>query len=97
MLSTLFGVLGVLGPVYLGGRGSLPPCIDEGVSGPPPCGPDGVLGPLDISGCGVVGPGMLKEKIISGLDTNVYNKCLFHFYDTGCSNSKYMNSSWNTL
>ena len=62
MLSTLFGVLGVLGPVYLGGRGSLPPCIDEGVSGPPPCGPDGVLGPLDISGCGVVGPGMLKER-----------------------------------
>ena len=48
--------------MYLGGRGSLPPCIDEGVSGPPPCGPDGVLGPLDISGCGVVGPGMLKEN-----------------------------------
>jgi len=65
MSLTLFGVLGVLGPVYFGGSGSLfPPIppVDEGVSGPPPCGPDGVLGPLDISGCGVVEPGIDGDK-----------------------------------
>ena len=56
MSLTLVGVLGVLGPVYLGGIS----CPDEdGVSGPPPCEADGVLGPLDISGCGVVEPGIL--------------------------------------
>ena len=61
ILSTLLGVLGVWGPVYLGGIWSpMHPPTDEGVSGPPPWGPDGVLGPLDISGCGVVGPGILK-------------------------------------
>ena len=64
MSCTLLGVLGVLGPVYFGGSGSLPPTmppVEDGVSGPPPCGPDGVLGPLDISGCGVVEPGILKK------------------------------------